>query len=111
MAQQFEVFRTMSDMLVVVVQSDLLDAMRTRVVVPLVPAGMAGRPMRGLNPEIGFAEEAVVLMPQLAATLTIAELGRPVARSLTCGTRLPERWIRFCLAYDRRAGTRAKEYR
>jgi toxin CcdB len=78
MAQQFEVFRTMSDMLVVVVQSDLLDAMRTRVVVPLVPAGMAGRPMRGLNPEIGFAEEAVVLMPQLAATLTIAELGRPV---------------------------------
>lgn len=78
MAHQFEVFRTTSGMLVVVVQSDLLDAMRTRVVVPLVPAGAAGRPMRGLNPEISFGEEVVVLMPQLAATLTIAELGRPV---------------------------------
>lgn len=78
MAHKFEVFRTTSGMLVVVVQSDLLDAMRTRVVVPLVPAGAAGRPMRGLNPEISFGEEVVVLMPQLAATLTIAELGRPV---------------------------------
>jgi hypothetical protein len=50
MARQFEVFRSASDMLVVVVQSDLLDAMRTRVVVPLVPAGTAGRPMRASTP-------------------------------------------------------------
>jgi toxin CcdB len=65
-------------MLVVVLQSDLLEAMRTRVVVPLLPAGRAGRPMRGLNPEIGFGEEPFVLMPQLLATLALAELGRPV---------------------------------
>jgi toxin CcdB len=78
MAQQFDVFRTGGGGLVVVIQSDLLDAMRTRVVAPLLPAGTAGRPMRGLNPEISFGEETVVLMPQLLATLTIAELGRPV---------------------------------
>ena len=62
----------------VIVQSDLLDAMRTRVVAPLLPAGTAGRPMRGLTPEIRVGEEARVLMPQLLATLTIAGLGRPV---------------------------------
>jgi toxin CcdB len=78
MARQFDVFRTTSGVLVVVIQNDLLDAMRTRVVLPLLPAGSAGRPMRGLNPEINFGEETMVLMPQLMATLTIAELGRPV---------------------------------
>jgi CcdB protein len=41
MAQQFDVFRTDGGALVVVIQSDLLDAMRTRVVVPLLPAGTA----------------------------------------------------------------------
>jgi toxin CcdB len=76
-ARQFDVYRTSAGTLVVVIQSDLLDEMRTRVVAPLLPAGAAGRPMRGLNPEISFGEEAVVLMPQLLATLTIAELGVP----------------------------------
>jgi toxin CcdB len=75
--QQFDVFRMAGGVLVVVIQSDLLDAMRTRVVAPLLPAGTAGRPMHGLNPEIRFGEETLVLMPQLLATLTIAELGRP----------------------------------
>jgi toxin CcdB len=77
-AQQFDVFRTPAGVLVVVIQSDLLDAMHTRVVAPLLPAGTAGRPMRGLNPEIRFGEEAMVLMPQLLATLTLGELGRQV---------------------------------
>jgi toxin CcdB len=70
-AQQFDVFRTAGGVLVVVIQSDLLETMRTRVVAPLLPAGTAGRSMRGLNPEISFGEEMVVLMPQLLATLTI----------------------------------------
>jgi toxin CcdB len=78
MARQYDVFRTVSGVLVVVIQSDLLDAMHTRVVAPLLPAGTAGRPLRGLNPEIDFAGDTFVLMPQLLATLTIAELGRPV---------------------------------
>ena len=78
MARQFDVFRIGSGTLVMVIQSDLLAAMRTRVVAPLLPAGAAGRPVRGLNPEFRLGEEAVVLMPQLLATLTLAELGRPV---------------------------------
>lgn len=77
MARQFDVFRTAAGVRVVVVQSDLLEAMQTRVVVPLLPAGTPGRPMRGLNPELRLGDEALVLMPQLAATLTLAELGQP----------------------------------
>lgn len=75
MARQFDVFRTHGDVLVVVIQNDLLDAIQTRVVMPMLPAGAAGRPMRGLNPEIGFAGKPLVLMPQLLATLAISELG------------------------------------
>ena len=78
MARQFDVFRTVGGSLVVVIQSDLLDAMRTRVVEPLIPADMAGKPMRGLNPHLAVGEETLMLMPQLLATLTIAELGHPV---------------------------------
>jgi toxin CcdB len=76
-ARQFDLFRTADGVLVVVVQSDLLEATRTRVVAPLLPAGAAGAPMRGLNPEIVVGGERLVLMPQLLATLTLAELGRP----------------------------------
>ena len=76
--QQFEVFRTSGGALVAVVQSDLLDTMRTRVVVPLIALGAAGRPIRNLNPEISIGDEVLVLMPQLVATLTIEELGHRV---------------------------------
>jgi toxin CcdB len=77
-ARQFDVFRIEGETLVVAVQSDLLEAMSTRVVVPLVPAGAAGKRIYGLDPEIVFGDEVLVLMPQLAATLTLAELGRPL---------------------------------
>lgn len=78
MPQQFDVCRTASGVLVVVIQSDLIDVVQTRTVVPLIPAGAAGRPMRGLNPEIIFGDATFVLMPQLAATLSVGELGRPI---------------------------------
>jgi toxin CcdB len=79
MARQFDVFRLEGGALVVVVQSDLLDAMHTRVVVPLLPAGAAGRRIFGVNPEIRIGDEPMVLMPQLAATLATHELGHQVA--------------------------------
>ncbi|WP_162683334.1 CcdB family protein [Rhodobacteraceae bacterium DSL-40] len=78
MAQQFDVFRMSDGMLVVVIQNDLLDAVRTRVVAPLLPVGRAGPPMRGLNPEFQMGAERVVLMPQLLATLALPELGERV---------------------------------
>jgi len=77
-ARQFDVFLTPGGTLVVVIQSDLLEAMQTRVVMPLLSTGEAGRRMRGLNPEVSVGEATAVLMPQLTATLTIAELGTPV---------------------------------
>lgn len=78
MARQFEVFRTGAGMLVVAVQGNLLDGLRTRVVAPLLPVGAAGRPMVGVNPEVRFADAIYVLAPQLLATLTVAELGPPL---------------------------------
>ena len=78
MARQFEVFRTATGVLVTVIQSDLLEAMHTRVVAPLLVSGAAGRPVGVLNPELTVQCVRVVLMPQLLATLTLGELGQPV---------------------------------
>jgi len=75
MAHQFDIFRTSGGAYVVVIQSDLLKAMRTRVVAPLFPSGHAGLPIRHLNPEITIGGDLFVLMPQLLATLTVEELG------------------------------------
>ena len=66
----------------VVIQSDLLDAVATRVVAPLLPRGTGGRGLRSLNPEVVIGDETLVLMPQLLATLTVGELGERVG-SLT----------------------------
>lgn len=84
MARQYEVFRIARDVLVVVVQSDLLDAMSTRAVVPLLPLGATGKAIRGLNPEIHIGEDVLFLAPQLVATLRIAELGPPVGSIAHC---------------------------
>lgn len=72
---QFDVCRTRDGVLVVVIQSDLLEAARTRVVAPLLPRQEVGTPLRGLNPVFAIGEADVVLMTQLAATLTLSELG------------------------------------
>ena len=63
----------------VIIQSDLLDELATRVVAPLLPSGVGGRGLRSLNPEVTIGNEALVLMPQLLATLTVAELGERVS--------------------------------
>lgn len=78
MARQFDVFRPPGGALVVVIQSDLLEEMRTRVVAPLLPVGRAGPALGPLNPEIAVGSERLVLVPQLLATLTTAELGERI---------------------------------
>ena len=60
---------------VVILQSDLLAPMQTRVVAPLLPAEKAGRPMPPPTPAVQLGGAHYRLMPQLAATLTLAELG------------------------------------
>lgn len=64
--------------LVVVLQSDLLDQLQTRVVAPLVPASAVARVMQSLNPTVMVGEEPYVVMPQLAATLTLSEMGEKI---------------------------------
>jgi toxin CcdB len=77
MARQHELFRA-GGTLVVVIQSDLLEAMQTRVAVPLLPEAAGLPAMRGLNPLVTVEGRGYRLMPQLMATLTLAELGPPV---------------------------------
>jgi toxin CcdB len=84
-AAQFDLFQTPEGTLVVVVQSDLLDGLRTRVVVPLLPRSSVARALATLNPEIGYGDTTYLVMPQLSATLTVGELGKRI------GTLSPQR--------------------
>ena len=61
------------------VQSDHLDHLDTRVVVPLLPSAIVPRPMRELHPVFQVADQPHVMATQLLAALPRRELGRPVA--------------------------------
>jgi len=74
-AAQYDLFRLPDGPVVVVIQNDLLDDIRTRVVIPLLPAGSAGKPLKRLNPTMTLNGDVLTLMPQLMATLSLAELG------------------------------------
>lgn len=65
----------MGDGLVLVVQADLLAALNTRVVVPLLPRSEAPAPARGLNPVFAMAEQEVVMATQFIAAVPKSELG------------------------------------
>lgn len=78
MASQFDLYRLPNGGLVVVLQNDLLDQIQTRVVAPLVSATVFEQVMQSRNPTITLGEESYVFMPQLAATLTMGELGEKV---------------------------------
>lgn len=78
MAAQFDLYRIQGGGLVVVLQNDLLDQLQTRVVAPLVPAHSVERVLQSLNPSVTLGEETYLIMPQLAATLTLAEMGERV---------------------------------
>jgi toxin CcdB len=75
-AAQYDLFQMLDGQMLLVVQADLLDGMRTRVVAPLLPAGPQVTPLRHFNPVFDLGQGAFVLMPQLMATLTVAQLGR-----------------------------------
>ena len=75
---QFGVHRTGGGTLVVVVQSDLLADISTRVVVPLVEPEAPGAQIRRLNPILPLGDRNVMLLTQQIATLTSRELGAAV---------------------------------
>ena len=78
------VYRLPSGVLVVDVQSDLLNPTTTRVVVPLIEAPdlMGGQPGR-LTPCFDIEGRRVMLLPLQMAAVPLRELGRQPVRMLT----------------------------
>lgn len=63
---------------VVVVQSDLLDPLNTRVVVPLLPRDGALKPLKRLNPIVRIEGSEVIFAAQFVASVPLAELSLSV---------------------------------
>ena len=64
--------------LVLDVQSDFLDFLHTRVVVPLVSPAQVPKPIRDLHPVFTIEGAELLLATQLLAAIPRRELGRPV---------------------------------
>lgn len=76
---QFDVHRLQAGQgLVVDCQTDLLDDISTRFVVPLVPSDVSPRQITRLNPMFSVGDENYVLVPQLAASVPTSILGKPI---------------------------------
>ena len=60
-------------------QSDLLEPLNTRIVVPLMPIASAPKPAKRLNPIFEIDGEQVVMVTQFASAVSMAEIGKPVA--------------------------------
>jgi toxin CcdB len=65
--------------LLVDVQTELLEELQTRVVIPLTKVtGLTKKPLRHLTPAVTFEGAAYVLMTPQLAGIARAELGEPV---------------------------------
>ncbi len=58
------------------VQTDLLDHLKTRVVIPLLPAGKTPPPIKRLNPIFEIGGQKYVLATQLLSAVPVQELTR-----------------------------------
>ncbi len=63
------------------VQSDLLNVLNTRVVVPLMPEAGAPMPMRRLNPVIVVSGTNYILASQFLAAVPMSELDTPITNA------------------------------
>jgi len=61
------------------VQSDILEPLNTRIVVPLMPLASAPQPAKRLNPVFEISGERVVMVTQFASAIQMAGIGKPVA--------------------------------
>ncbi|MGL4490195.1 MAG: CcdB family protein [Rhizobiaceae bacterium] len=61
------------------IQSDLLNQLNTRVVVPLLPVSHAPTPLRRLNPIMIVSDANYVFASQFMAAIEISELDTPLA--------------------------------
>ncbi|MEM6941942.1 MAG: CcdB family protein [Pseudomonadota bacterium] len=77
---QFDVYDMPSNgTRVVDIQSDLLDPLTTRVVVPLLPLGSSITPAKRLNPVLDLQGERFVFAVQFLAAVQRSDLGEPIS--------------------------------
>ncbi|MEZ0002712.1 CcdB family protein [Sinorhizobium fredii] len=73
---RFHVYRLkQSETLVIDLQAGLFDALKTRIVAPLIPASDIDHVMAGLNPRVAINGEAYVVAIHLMAAISVSELG------------------------------------
>ncbi len=65
--------------LVVDVQSDLLDPLNTRAVIPLVPMGTGLQPAERLNPVFQVVHKEKILATQFIASVPVGEMKSSIA--------------------------------
>lgn len=91
---QYDIFRLKTNRsLVLNCQSDLLDALETRFVAPLMNKDKAPKPAKRLNPEFIIEGQHFVLLPQFAATIKVSEIETMI-------TSLAEHHIEISNAFD-----------
>ncbi|MEN3146416.1 CcdB family protein [Neorhizobium sp. IRAMC:178] len=71
---RFQVYRMGTD-LALDVQTNLLDALHTRVVVPLVPERDVKRIVNRLNPRFQVNDTPYIMMTEFLAAVPVGELG------------------------------------
>lgn len=81
---RFDVYELREGGLVLDCQADLLSALKTRFVVPLLAVEEAPRPAERLNPVFEIRGDRYVMVTHFAATVETRELGDPIA-SLAAG--------------------------
>lgn len=76
---KFDVYRGQeSDSLLLDVQADLLDALNTRMVVPMIPFGKAPIPAKRLNPTFVIEDTEYVMVTQFMAAVPRSILRKPM---------------------------------
>lgn len=70
---QFDIFPHENGFLLEV-QSDLLDGLNTRMVVPLLPVNQAPKPAEQLNPVFVIGEGRYVMLTQFMGAMPVSEL-------------------------------------
>lgn len=76
---RYTVYRIDSGAFVLDVQSNLLDDLATRIVIPLLPLAEAPEPARRLNPVFEIGNAPYVLVTQFLAAVPLPLLANPVA--------------------------------
>jgi toxin CcdB len=78
MAKQFDLYRRPNGILVVVIQHDMLEDLKTGVILPLMPKTKGTPDSRSLNPSVFFDGKDYVICTQFLATATLPDLGMPI---------------------------------